>query len=316
MDLPSTAPAKQNLLSVCERLKNENGLFIVDKASRDQLTQAVEDLESRSEPPGANAWDDSKRNLVGDWTLLCTTTTNTPAVDRSQIPAFLAGPLQDLRSRVTRLANTYLKVQQRIRTDPNSGDVTRVDHVIEYAPPRSVKDLLRSSNVDGPSIPDAIAGLNLNPLDISKSKLVLVHKAAVSTTSSTLVTKLTLQSVVVNVAGTSSVLDPQGKDVASLNVASLNVPSMFDGASDFVNSDSFETTYMDDNLRISRGKLGLVDQLRVFVKQTNRGDETMRTTETDVDEAVDPEFVYDDETTDSVDGNDHEGQDDVSPSDY
>ena len=309
MDLPSTAPAKQNLLSVCERLKNENGLFIVDKASRDQLTQAVEELESRSEPPGANAWDESKRNLVGDWTLLCTTTTNTPAVDRSQIPAFLAGPLQEVRSRVTRLANTYLKVQQRIRTDPNSGDVTRIDHVIEYAPPKSVKDLL--SNSDGPSIPDAIAGLNLNPLDISKSKLVLVHKAAVSTTSTTLTTKLTLQSVVVNVAGTSSVLDPQGKDVAS-----LNVPSIFSGASDFVNSDSFETTYMDDNLRISRGKLGLVDQLRVFVKQTNRGDETMRTTETDVDEAVDPEFVYDDETTESFDGNDHEGQDDVSPSDY
>ena len=309
MDLPSTAPAKQNLLSVCERLKNENGLFIVDKASRDQLTQAIEELESRSEPPGANAWDESKRNLVGDWTLLCTTTTNTPAVDRSQIPAFLAGPLQEVRSRVTRLANTYLKVQQRIRTDANSGDVTRIDHVIEYAPPKSVKDLL--SNSDGPSIPDAIAGLNLNPLDISKSKLVLVHKATVSTASTTLTTKLTLQSVVVNVAGTSSVLDPQGKDVAS-----LNVPSIFSGASDFVNSDSFETTYMDDNLRISRGKLGLVDQLRVFVKQTNRGDETMRTTETDVDEAMDPEFVYDDETTESLESNDHEGQDDVSPSDY
>jgi hypothetical protein len=322
MDMPETAPAKQQLLSVCERLKNENGVFLVDKDARDQLLRAVDDLESRSEPPGSNAWDQTKKLFVGDWTLLCTTTTssssNLPVVlDRSKLPSFLSGPLQTLTNQVSGLSNKYVKVQQRIRTDPNTGDVTRVDHVIEYAPPKTLKEVLSSISTTNsnapPSIPDALAGLDLNPLEVSKSKLVLVHKATVDTASTNLSTRLTLQSVVLNVAGTSRVLDPQGKDVAALNLptAFFNLPN------DFIKSagDSFETIYMDDTLRISRGKLGVVDQLRVFVKQTSSGDDTMRQTDMDVDEAMDPEFVYEEEEA-SANGDAHEGQDDVSPSDY
>jgi hypothetical protein len=275
-----TVSAKTYLLDVAERLKSQNGVFIVDPKAQDELQKAVQELEQQSQSmksPGPKAY-------LGDWTLLCTV-----ATPKSNFPSIPVLPNNPIRESIAQASNQYVKVVQRIRSD-NNQTVNRVDHVIEYQPPDQIGNVLSAI----PNLPEAIAQFKLpNPLQVRKSKVVLCHEAQVSPSDSSLFsTKLTLKSVVLNVAGTSAMLDPQGADVWAANLP---------GVPDVLGRDTFETTYLDDTLRISRTQAGFIDQLRVFVREPP----------TTFGEKEEEEYVV---VTELVDEGD--ADEDVAPSDY
>ena len=242
--------AKENLMETAKKLKSEFGSLLVEKAAKDEFKDAVENLENKSEPPSLDDYSDL---FLGDWTLLCTTSTSIEGVDTSKLPFFQQDPLKKIRDSIRESANKYIKVQQKVRSSKNDGVIDRIDNTIEYEPPESLRELLDN-------VPESISQLNINPLQVSKSQLVLIHKATIES-EMPLKTKLALQSVVLNVAGDSTYLEPNGADIAGINLP----------LGEFAGAGTFETTYLDDSLRISRGKQGFVDQLRVFIRSDKLG---------------------------------------------
>lgn len=176
--------AKYEVLETARRLKSENGVLVIDSISQDELKQAVEALELLATPPtDVNA-------LVGDWTLICSTASASPSgplenlPDFPKLPFMKQGPVTMIRD----LLNKSFQVQQSIKAN-EIGDIDRIDHVLEYNPPNKLEEFLDN-------IPDALKKLNINPLQVSKSKVILVHKAELESVIPVIKTKLNLSSII------------------------------------------------------------------------------------------------------------------------
>lgn len=180
--LATITEAKQNVMNVAERLKAKEGVLVVDSQAKKDLQKAVAELEAVADPPTQSDFDSK---FKGDWTLLSSTATNADGIDTSKIPFLNQGPLKKIRDYI----NRSLKVEQRIRSMTESGTVDRIDHVLEYQPPDTLKQLLDN-------LPDALTSLNINPLHISQGNVTLIHKAKVESVTPVLRTSLSLESIV------------------------------------------------------------------------------------------------------------------------
>ena len=245
--------ARANLLSTSTALPDASltGVFLTTPSSINELDLACKELEAI-----APSVDDTDV-LIGDWDLVCTARAPKLPVSTMETSSERKEPkgwesFLPKKNKGIDTLNSSLKVQQRIRTAENSTEISRIDHVLEYTP-LSLSDLIPST-----SPLSSLRSWNVNPLSVSQSKITLIHSASVESTSPVLRTKLALQSVVVTVAGTSQYLDPEGMDILGVNIPSLG---------DWSNSGSFDTTYCDGSVRISRGKTLGLEELRVFVKR-------------------------------------------------
>lgn len=98
-------------------------------------------------------------------------------------------------------------------------------------------------------------------------------------------------------------MDPSGADILGINIP----------FGEFLNSGTFDTTYMDDELRVSRSKVGPVEQLRVFVRASSSLVEEESTTEEEivmVEEKEEDEEVVD-EISEAPSDVEEEPQDDA-----
>jgi hypothetical protein len=180
--LASAPAAKEALIGVAERLKNEQGVLIYDSSAKSELEQAVAELEAVGSTPTQEDFD---TKFQGDWVLICTTATGKGGIDTSKLPFFKEGPIQQIRQAL----NRSVKVVQSIKSTTGTSTVDRIDHIIEYMPPKLLSDVIEN-------LPDALKSLNLNPLELTKSKVSLVHKAEVTSVVPKLSTKLSLESIV------------------------------------------------------------------------------------------------------------------------
>jgi PAP_fibrillin len=257
---PNTVEKGTSLIALAKSCRDRYGYFlsglIVPKSKQKELMDAIVSLEEEN----YNLSRDQVLELLpGDWDLICTIATTSTPMSSLYENDLIKNLLPKTASPVVTLGNRFLTITQRIRCmddddDNNMNAINRVDHVIEYHPPKQLGDLF--NNVDSKDSSSWWSNININPLSVSQSKVILVHKADVlpkdDESNGNVKLRLTLQSVVNNVAGTGMNLDPNGSDILGFNVPQFNMTNndIYDAV-----GGSFTTTYIDSNLRISRSDI-------------------------------------------------------------
>jgi len=222
--------ARNDLLRTANALtsKSPTGIFITVPSARAEFIKAVARLEAIAPTTS----DESEPLCIGEWALLATS--RKTSLDLVGEPKF---SLPKLPIKI----KDSIRVTQSIRsTTEELETIDRIDNIIEFD--NTATNLL-------PKL--------LNPFQIDGTKVILVHKARVETFVPFRM-KMSLQSVVVNVAGQSKNLDPMGADILGINIPSFQ---------EWMNSGEFDTTYVDGNVRVSRGTIGFLEETRIFVKK-------------------------------------------------
>ncbi|KAL7503979.1 hypothetical protein ACHAXN_001680 [Cyclotella atomus] len=262
---PETLLTSRNrLVALASTLSSNSatGRFISRPADKIKLQKAINELESLSGSMGPKERD----LMIGDWTLLVTAYVANSDVrrrfgDTEQTNSWLGKGRSGISlfgrdglslDPLQKTIRKSIEVTQRIRDMDNNGEINRVDNVIEFTPLDTLSDVIPKES------PLAfLAELNVNPLQVKKGKAVLIHKAEVESVAPVLRTKISWTSSVLNVAGTSQFFEPDGSDVFGVN----NL------LGEFLNTGTFETPYIDEDIRISRTRGPVFEQLRVFVRK-------------------------------------------------
>ncbi|KAL9188121.1 hypothetical protein ACHAXT_006499 [Thalassiosira profunda] len=264
-DPEAVLQSRNRLLALARTLADNSpsGTFVSRPADKKKLQTAINELEALAPLPGERERD----LLLGDWTLIATAGLPSSNI-RSRLDKrkekrggwFGKQPRSGLSlfgtdNPLQKSIRNAVEVTQRIRNDgsgESGGPINRVDNVIEVSPLDTLEGVLPEES----PLFGVLGNVNVNPLQVKKSKVVLVHKAEVESVKPVLRTKIAWTSSVLNVAGTSQNLDPDGADVFGLN----NLLGEFQ-------SGSFDTVFVDEDIRVSRSPGPVLEQLRVFARK-------------------------------------------------
>lgn len=274
-DPESILQSRNRLLALSKTLASNSpsGKFISRPSDKIKLQKAVNELEALVSSPS----DRDKGMLLGDWTLVATANLPSSNIrrrfkkDDSSDNSKKKGWFKNKKQRsglslfgsegkelnpIQKSIRKTISVTQRIRNDGPSesgGEINRVDNVVEVTPLDTLEDIIPTES----PLFGILGNVNVNPLQVKKSKVVLVHKAEVESTKPVLRTKIAWTSSILNVAGTSQFFEPEGEDVFGVN-------NIF---GEFANVGTFDTPFVDGDIRVSRTSGPVTEQLRVFVRE-------------------------------------------------